>query len=345
MNMITPALGHAELRHQAGIARALGSSFVAAVLEAGQRQLYRAPRTQRLIETWPGDPIDAALAMRFNAALHALARRNKRPRLSALYRGQHDDFDSAIAETLDAEDAFIAEWMRHTPQTNEVGRAASIAAALMVLQERFAMPVELLELGASCGLNLNLGHYGYTLGGIRAGIADSPVQVTPAWSGPPPINRPFAVAAARGIDLNPLSATDSKTRERLLSFVWADEPERAQRLEDALALAVQHPPQIDRGNAVPWLARQLSIPHERRTCRVVYHSMVLQYMTGADRAAIETMIAAAGRRATPDRPIARISFERERANEQVQLILTCWPYGEQRLLAHCHTYGKWIAWH
>lgn len=345
MNMITPVVRCGALRHQAGIVRGLGSSFVAAVLEAGQRQLRHAPLTQALIETWPGDPIDAALAMRFNAALHALARRNARPRLSALYRRHHDDFDGAIGEALADEDAFIAAWMRHTPQTNEVGRAAAITAALMVVQGSFAMPVDLLEIGASCGLNLNLAHYGYDVGGVRAGVATSPVQVAPAWSGPPPIARPFSVVSARGIDLNPLTATDAKTRERLLSFVWADEPARAQRLEQALALAVLHPPRIDRGNAVPWLAQQLAAPQASGTCRVVFHSMVLQYLNAADRSAVDAMIATAGRRATFDRPIARISFERERANAQVQLTVTCWPSGEARVLANCHPYGNWIDWH
>ena len=63
--------GYAALR----IARALGSPFVASVLEAGERHLRRAPRTAALIETWPGDPSAAALAMRFTAAIHARARR------------------------------------------------------------------------------------------------------------------------------------------------------------------------------------------------------------------------------------------------------------------------------
>jgi hypothetical protein len=235
--------------------------------------------------------------------------------------------------------------MRHTPQTNEVGRAGAIAAALMAVRGNFAMPVELLEIGSSCGLNLNLAHYGFDLGGVRAGVAASPVQIAPGWTGPPPIDRPLSVVAARGIDLNPLAATDAKTREHLLSSVWADEPERAQRLEQALALAVQHPPQIDRGSAVPWLAQQLAAPQDRGTSRVVFHSMVLQYMTIADRSATDATIAAAGRRATPDRPLARISFERERANAQIQLIVTCWPGGEPCVLAHCHPYGNWIEWH
>ena len=78
-----------EFSRQADIARTLGSPFVAAVLEAGERHLGQAPRTAALIRSWPGDPSAAALAMRFNAAIHALARRGRPQRLESLYRRQH----------------------------------------------------------------------------------------------------------------------------------------------------------------------------------------------------------------------------------------------------------------
>lgn len=138
MNMYAPADQGGELWHQAQVARELGSPFVAAVLEPGQRQLRHAPRTADLIANWPGDPSTSALAMRFNAALHALARRGSPSRLRALYRGEHDDFDGAISAALTAEDAFIAEWLANTPQTNEVGRAAAISVALMAARRSCA---------------------------------------------------------------------------------------------------------------------------------------------------------------------------------------------------------------
>lgn len=344
MTMIAPMVRFGELWHQAGVARGLGSSFVGAVLEAGQRQLFRAPRTEALFETWAGDPSDAALAMRFNAALHALARGGSLPQLSALYQRRHDDFDGAIGEALAARDEEIVAWMQDTPQTNEVGRPAAMAAALMVIHGRFGMPVELLEIGSSCGLNLNLAHYGYDLGGERAGVLGSPVQITPIWTGLPPIVRPFSILSARGTDLNPLDAADPATRERLLAYIWADQPQRARRLEQAFALAMRHPPRIDREDAVPWLARRLDAPQDAGTCRLVVHSMVLQYMTAADRERVDATIATAGARATATRPLARIGLEWAPGRAEVQLRLTCWPGGHSVLLATCHPYGNWIDW-
>ena len=50
------------LAQQAAIVRRLGSPLVAAILEAGQRQLHRAPDIATMIADWPGDAADAALA-------------------------------------------------------------------------------------------------------------------------------------------------------------------------------------------------------------------------------------------------------------------------------------------
>jgi hypothetical protein len=246
-----------ELLRQARVTRALGSPFVSAILESGQRHLGHAPHTEALISRWSGDPASAALAMRFNAALHALARRGNHPELSALYAGRHDDFDGAVAMALAAEDDFVAAWMRHPPQTNEVGRTAAISLALMVLQRRFGLPFELLELGSSCGLNLNLALYEYRLGEVATGARGSPVCIAPLWRGDAPPVEAFQIAEARGVDLRPLDASDEATRERLLSFVWADQSERSERLERALALAQLAKPRVDKGEAVRWLNERM----------------------------------------------------------------------------------------
>ncbi|QAY77426.1 DUF2332 domain-containing protein [Sphingosinicella sp. BN140058] len=344
MNMMAKIADQSELCRQAGIARALGSPFVADVLEASHRQLRKAPRTADLFANWPCDPSAAALAMRFNGALHALARRGMPPALKALYRREHDDYDGAIGAALVAGDDFIAEWMRDPPQTNEVGRAAAIGAALMVARRKFGLPFELLELGSSCGLNLNLARYAYDLGGLSAGTPDSPVRIAPEWRGSRPACAPIEVLAARGVDLKPLDAGDEKTRERLLSFVWADQPKRARRLQYALAVARRHPPRIDRADAPSWLAERLASPQETGRCRVVFHSMVLQYLTDDDRAHVLDAICRAGAEATLERPLAWIAFEWTPERSEVRLSLTCWPTGETRTLAICHPYGDWIDW-
>lgn len=334
-----------ELSRQAETAHALGSPFIAAVLEAGERQLFRAPKTFALIEDWRGDRAEAALAMRFNAALHALARRNAPPVLGALFRDQAGDFDAAIGSALTLHDAFIADWMIDTPQTNEVGRAGAITAALMMAQRRFGLPFELLELGSSCGLNLNLAHYQYDLGGVAIGNPTSPVRIAPDWHGAPPPKGPLEVVAAAGVDLNPLRFEARATRNRLFAYVWADQPLRAARLEHALALARRYPPTVERGNAARWLPKRLAQPQPDNVCRVVFHSMVLQYLSRDDRRDVVAALTAAGTRATRERPLAWISFEWDSARSRVELWLTCWPDGQSIRLADSHPYGNTLNWH
>lgn len=333
------------LARQGRAVRAMGSAFVAAILEAGDRQLARAPRTAALMAAWPRDAASDALAMRFNAALHALARSGTMPALSALYRARAGDFDGVVGAAMAAADGFIADWMGDTPQTNEVGRSAAIMAALMVLRGRYDMPCALYELGASAGLNLNLDRYAFDLGGTRVGAAETPVHVAPAWYGPAPERRTVEIAAARGVDLRPLDVGDADACERLMAYVWADEPARAERLAQALAIARVAAPRVECGDIALWLPEQLAAPQASGTCRTVIHSMALQYLEADGRAAVERAFRAAGARATADRPLARISFEWTPARDAVHLLLTSWPDGRTEHLATCHAYGAWLHWH
>ena len=334
-----------ELLHLATYARSVASPFVAEVLEAGYRQLDRAPQTAAMIHDWPGDPAAAALAMRFNAALHLLARKGQPAMLAALYRREHAEFDRAVAEALTHEDAFIAQAMRHPTQTNEVGRAAAILGALLELTDRTGLPCELLELGSSCGLNLNLVHYAYDLGGMPWCRADdAPVHIAPRWTGPRPPSADLRILSARGVDLKPFDSCDPATVDRLMSFVWAGDAARSARLARALELARHHRPRVDRGDALPWLAKRLAEPSRPGVCRVVFHSMFRQYLSKADRLAMRALIERAAARADEDRPLAWISFEWTEERDEVQLLLTSWPDGETRHLATCDPYGSWIDW-
>ncbi len=333
-----------DFLRQAAQCRSMGSSFVPSVLEAVDRQLLHGPISADIISGWPGDPAAAALAMRVNGALHALARRGALKYLAELYRGEHDDFDGAIASAFSQEDRFIADWIRHPTQTNEVARAAATMCALMTVGSRWAMPFDLLELGASCGLNLNLTRYAYTLDRVAVGDAHSAVRIEPHWRGPPPPVAPISIVTARGVDLHPLSAANSADRERLLSFVWADQPARSKRLQSALQIAAAHPPQVDLGDAAGWLAERLAEPQAAGRCRAVVHTMFMQYLSDRDRRHIEAMIDAAGALATDDRPLAWIGFEWTEKRREVELRLTSWPQGETVVLAKCHPYGDWLEW-
>jgi len=341
-----PFIGRAELLRQAEFARSIGSPFIAAILEAGERQLDNAPLTAALISRWPGDLAAAAVAMRFNAALHALARSGKIPALAALYRGESTDFDDSIAQALCSADQNICLAMARPTQTNEVGRAAAILCALMMAHQETDTAFELLELGSSCGLNLNLNRYSYDLAGQRLGSSASPVHIAPEWRGAvPPAFGPIDIISARGVDLNPSDPNDPATAERMLSYIWADQPARMERLTCALRLARTHKPQVDRGTASAWLAERLAEPQAEGVCRTIFHSMVIQYFDPEERHEVISSIIEAGERADVKRPVAWISFEWTPNRSEVRLLVSLWPQGTTRHLATCHPYGAWIHWH
>jgi hypothetical protein len=336
--------GRSELFRQADVCRALGSDFVASVLEAAHRQLHHAPMTEAVIASWPGDRAAAAIAMRLNGALHAIARRGAIPDMSALYNGEHDAFDRAIGSALQECDGSIIEWLRDPTQTNEVGRSAALMAALMVAADRFGLPFELNELGTSCGLNLNLGRYSFDLGGTAVGDAGSVLHIAPQWRGHQPQAAPVSIQSASGVDRHPLDAHNPDSCERLLAFIWADQHNRTRRLERALEIAREHPPRIDQGEATDWIAAKLAAPQTPGVCRVVFHSMFRQYLPAPEQAKLCDLIAEAGARATLRQPLAWVSLEWTPNRKEVQLALTCWPGGQSQLLATCHPYGDWIAW-
>lgn len=333
-----------ELVRQADRCRAMGSPFIANILEAAHRQLFLAPLTAAAIRSWPSDLASAAVALRVNGALHALARREAPKYLAALYCREHEDFDGAVAAAMSECDPFIADWIRHPTQTNEVARAAAIMSALMAAPMTQPMPFELLELGSSCGLNLNLDRYDYKLGSVCAGDPLSAVKIAPEWSGSPPPDRPVSIAAARGVDLQPLRASDATDRERLMSFVWADQPTRSKRLEQALKIAVLQPPRVEQGDALTWLEARLAEPQPLGHCRAVIHTMVLQYLDDGEQQRLSAMMAEAGDKASPDRPLIWIEFEWTPDRRTVELRLTSWPTGRSDVLATCHPYGDWLRW-
>jgi hypothetical protein len=331
-----------EFARQAAICRTMGSALTAGVLEAGVRVLDRAPKTARLVADWPGSRGEAAVGLRFAAGIHALARRGAHPALSALYLDGDGDWDRVVGDAIAAEDDFLVGWMAGAPQTNEVYRAGAIMAALLVAAERFGMPFELLELGSSGGLQLNLARFAYDLGGVSAGESESPLRIAPEWRGPPPPAAQVRVVSARGVDIDPLDVTDPAVRERLHAYVWADQPARVARLDQAFAIAAVHPPRIDRDDGAAWIEARLAEPQAPDTMRVVFHSIVLQYFPEDGRARVRAAIEAAGARATAERPLGWVAFEWDFDRADVELKLTMWPGGETRRLARCQAHAAWI---
>ncbi len=71
-------------------------------------------------------------------------------------------------------------------QTNEVGRSAVLVGGYATVTHRTALPLRVLEVGASAGLNLRWDHFAYDTGRVVCGDPDSPVRFAGVWEGDPP---------------------------------------------------------------------------------------------------------------------------------------------------------------
>jgi len=310
--------------------------------------LTGATRVGQRLASWPDSAAADALPLRLAGGLHNLHLTRREQRLAPVYAGEMTDqaaIDAVVGAVVADHDADLLPWLDGPPQTNEAGRAASIMAALLWLSPRLGPRFELNELGASAGVNTLLDRFFFDLGGTMAGPADSPMRIVPAWQGPPPAAAPVVITAIRGCDRAPVDLTDPAQALRLKSYVWPDAPERMVRLDAAVALAKLRPPRLDRADAADWLCARLIAPQEADTTRVVFHSIVWQYLPPRTRAAITAGIEAAGARTTPLRRLAWIRLETNRTTFRHELSVRYWPGGdEQVVLGTAHAHGAWVEW-
>ncbi|MGI4943853.1 MAG: DUF2332 domain-containing protein [Janthinobacterium lividum] len=338
----------AAFRRQAGWCRNLGSPLTALVCDLAAERLDRSTVLGRRILDWPAEPGPAVdvLTLRLAGGLHALARRGH-PQLASCYppspTPDADTFWRAMQAALD--NPALAPWLDSVPQTNEVARSAALMAGLLVIASETRLPVALYELGASAGLNLSPDRYDIRLGGVQTGMPGSAVVLRPDWSGAPPPMAAVRVVRRHGVDLSPMRVGDPADQERLRAYVWADQAARMARLEGALAIAAADPPALDKGDAADWTEANIQPAPEPGLVRVLMHSVAYTYFPAATQARIAGHMAAAGRRATAEAPLAWLQFEPPPGHaEAPTLRLQCWPDGHERVLATGSPHGSWIRW-
>lgn len=340
----------AGFESQADACNELGSPFTARLCRlAAERLSGTDGPVPSLITTWPQDRVGPdALALRFCGALHALKRRGYDP-LVAVYppaKISDDALWQAVAEAMAEEAAFITQRMQSAPQTNEVRRSAALFPAFALIAARFpGKDLVLSEIGASAGLNLMWDRYAYRLGGrhFAPATGEAPFEIAPDWTGPLPPEATIAVGERAGCDLNPLDASDSDDCERLLSYIWADQADRLERTEQALALARATGVTVEKADAVEWLGDRLAASRQGKV-HIVYHTIAWQYLPFAARAEGERLLAEAGARADDNAPLCHIAMEADVERPGAGLTLTVWPGGETLKLGRADFHGRWIDW-
>ena len=314
----------------------LGSPFTAALLKQFALDFEAGGPVAEICGDWPTNPRKDALGLRLAGTLHHAVLSGAAPDLAAVYPKATTDWDIEqvwlVARTwFAAQIGSVRDFIKSPPQTNETRRSIILLPGFLKLAARFAQPLHLLELGASAGLNQNWDKFSYqTQTWRRDGASDVTIQTD--WRAPVPdhLDADIQIASRAACDLSPIDLTDPDQVLRLKSYTWADQPERLNRLDAAIALAQDSGTRVDPADALAWLKHRLA-NRSKSGVTVIYHSIFLIYPPGDVIADIMQTIRDAGATATPEAPLAWLSYESEalfggdRTSPRMRARLETWP--------------------
>ncbi len=337
-------------RRQSEACLALGSPFVSRLCALSAERLRFGDPVSDVILEWQGDAsaVGDSVPLRLMGALHALVRSGNSPELAAVYPPDHENIQddplwSAISSALKTHSSFILERLQGPPQTNEVRRAAVTLPLFLEVSRQTGLPLVLSEVGASAGLNLMLDRFHVRLSDKAWGNPESPVRLEPRWHGVSPPEGELRILSRAGCDIAPVDPGSQEDRERLVSYIWADQEERLIRTSAALEMAARSEVRVDSADAIDWLQHRTSERHEG-AAHVIYSTIAWQYLPEDARNKGRDILYAAGEKATKEAPLAWAMKEGDGESPGAGLSLTLWPGGETRDVGRADYHGRWIDW-
>ena len=290
-----------------------------------------------------GDDASWDLGLRLFGAVHHHVLTGVAP--SAL-SGDWDDFASA----LDTHAGSLTEFVRtRGVQTNETQRCVALVPAFLSLARASGLPLELIELGPSAGLNLVFDRYFYRYAEGTFGDPDARLSFDAVERGRVPaalLETPLTVRRRRGIDLSPIDVSSQEDVTLLHSFLWPGLTERARRLDAAIETFLSAPkrPELIRGDYVDLLPGLLAErPADALT--VVYQTASTGYLT---RERYDELRGALDVAADDGRPLAWVSSRRSDESERPAIdgweLELCILPDAPRLAAHVDFHGNWVDW-
>jgi hypothetical protein len=319
----------ARLGFQARACEYLGSPLYADLLARAAEEVRSGEVVYGVLRGHEHDPPPSALALRLMGAVHRLVLSGDAPDLTT------GDAWPTFLEILREERDTLRQLIELPVQTNETARCAALLGGFLEVARVTGLPLRLLEVGASAGLNLAFDRYRYELGGERWGPEGSPVSIRSALSGRLPLETPLEVASRAGCDARPLDPRSKEDRLTLTSYVWPDQHERLARLRAALSMAAEAGTRVERAGAAEWIQAQLRRETPGVTS-VVFHSIVMQYLPDDERKRFEEAVRTA--------PGSVAWLRMEPADELTDVRLTLFPGGEERLLARAGYHGDPVIW-
>jgi hypothetical protein len=339
-----------HFRVQAEACRELGSPMYAELLHRAAADLVDGGPVAAVLAGHEEAPGPSALGLRLLGSVHRLVLERRAGELAAFYPSVGGTWEAetgwaAFLSLLRREPEAVREWLDRAPQTNEVGRSAALYGGLLHLPRD--LPVRLLEIGSSAGLNLHADRFGYTDEvGDRFGAAGSALVLHEAWRGrrlePWPT---LPVVARQGSDPMPVDVTTTAGRLVLTAYVWPDQRGRLERLRAALRVAADHPTDVRREDARSFVER---LELEDGTTTVLWHSVMWQYLTAEDREAVSSRVEQLGSGAGERRRFVHLRAEparrTPRGRHEFLVMLRTWPGGEDRVIGRTVGHGVPTTW-
>jgi hypothetical protein len=231
-------------------------------------------------------------------------------------------------------------------QTNEVRRCACLLPAFgIVAREAEGLPLALVEIGASAGLNLLWDYYGYDYGdGLLYGDRASSVQLSCTLRGDkrPSLPGEFLQIASRiGIDLHPIDVRSESDMNWLRAFIWPEHSGRFDRLHRAIKIARNNPPELRKGDVLELLPGIMeTVPTGSVLC--LFHTFVSNQMSPEVRHGLADLIADYGFKQN----VWCISIDLSDKYKYPRLdLLSCIDRVERhRHLANCSGHSRWLEW-
>jgi hypothetical protein len=332
-----------RLRRQGELCDQIGSPLYAAVLARAAEDVEAGGPSFDVLAGHEGDDPQSMLAGRYLGAVHRIALEGRAPELARAYETAREtpgsvDAWPAFQATVAANVEELRAGVNRGVQTNEVGRCAALLGGFLLVAAETGLPLRLLEVGSSAGLNLRWDAFRYDGDGRTWGNRASPVRLELV----PPLEVSAIVDERIGCDLNPVDPATEDGRLTLLSYVWPDMRWRWELVEAALDVAAQVPATVERSGVADWLESRLATPADGRAT-VVFHSIVMQYLPKDERRHVEALIRAAGERASDEAPLAWLRMEPD-TFDRAGVWLDLWPGGRHAKIASAGYHGRPVDW-
>lgn len=336
-----------QLVRQAGWCSTFGSPLYAYLLSRAADSCEGAGPLRLLLADHASDPATDVLPLRLMGAVHRLVLEGWAPSLAACFPSVGGSgavseawplFHDAIRDHLET----LRQLIKAPVQTNDVGRSGSLLGGFGLIARRTGLPLRLLEVGCSAGLNLRWDRFRFEWEGGSWGDPASAVRLCDVIAeGNPEVPAAIPILERSGCDLAPIDAATEAGRLTLRSYVWADQLDRLARLDAAIRVADAVPCAIDRAHAADWLAVHLRSPVPD-VATVVFHSVMWEYLSAVEQGRITATLERAGSKASARAPLAWLRMEPHGNTFEIRLRL--WPGPDDRVIATTRAHAPSVRW-